>query len=172
MITIINGTNRPGNFTQAVSLKYKQILDNKRIDSKYFSLENLPDNFGLKNIYDADSPLLQPIIKEYILPADKLVIISPEYNGSFPGVLKVFFDAIHPKYFRDKKIALVGTADGRSGNLRGLDSLTNNLNYLGAQVLPFKVPVSVIMRLIENGELIDVPTIQSLERQAENLIEF
>ncbi len=172
IITIINGTNRPGNITQIISKKYAQILESKGVNVNYFSLENLPDAFGLKNIYDSGSPLLKPIIQEFLQPVEKLVIVSPEYNGSFPGVLKVFLDAIHPQQFRGKKVALVGVSDGRAGNLRGLDTLTNNFHYLGVHVLPMKVPVSQVMHLIKDEELMDVQTIKTLERQADAFMGF
>ena len=68
--------------------------------------------------------------------------------------------------------ALVGTSDGRSGNLRGLDTLTNNFHYLNVHVLPLKVPISLINNLITNKELTDEGTIKTLERQADLFISY
>jgi len=87
-----------------------------------------------------------------------LVFISPEYNGSYPGVLKLFLDAIsireYARSFKQKKAALCGVASGRAGNLRGIDHLTGVLNHVGVIVMPNNLPLSSIDKLCdENGEI-------------------
>jgi NAD(P)H-dependent FMN reductase len=93
------------------------------------------------------------LLKKYIYAADKLIIISPEYNGSFPGILKLFIDTMPHKALDGKKIALTGVATGRGGNLRGLDHLTGILHYLNAHVMPFKLPISGVAALISDGKV-------------------
>jgi NAD(P)H-dependent FMN reductase len=96
------------------------------------------------------------IDEQYMIDADRWIIVSPEYNGSFPGVLKLFIDAISThKYgetFADKRALLVGVASGRAGNLRGMEHLTGLLNYLKIHVFPQKLPISSIATaLSEDG---------------------
>ena len=51
-------------------------------------------------------------IRDKMVASQKFVIIVPEYNGSFPGVLKTFFDGLKfPSTFTDKNCALVGIYD-------------------------------------------------------------
>jgi NAD(P)H-dependent FMN reductase len=95
----------------------------------------------------------------------------PEYNGSFPGSVKLFIDACtvreYSRNFKDKKAALVGIASGRAGNLRGMDHLTGVLNYLGMTVMPDKLPISSIFKLKNgNGEVTDEDTLKIMEAHA------
>lgn len=172
MITVILATNRPGNQTEAVALKYCQVLTLMGENVNYFSLENLPPDFLVSDMYGRRSELMQNILNEMFIPATKFVVVAPEYNGTFPGVFKLFIDAIHPEIFYTKKVALVGTSAGRAGNVRGMDHLTNTLNYIQVNVLPYKLPISSLPQLLEGNELKDPVTIQLIEQQAKLLVAF
>ncbi len=101
------------------------------------------------------------------------MFVAPEYNGSFPGILKVFLDAVHPDLNRNKKAALIGVSSGRAGNLRGMEHLTGVLNYLGIHVHPNKVPVSSVTNLMNaEGQIKDENTIKILEKHAIDLINY
>jgi chromate reductase len=172
MITVVNGTNRPGNKTQLIAKLYAQLLEAKGIEHMYFSLEALPQSILLTDIYDPAKNTFKQVVDKYILPSDKLVFVLPEYNGSYPGILKLFIDGCAPEIFRDKKVAFVGVASGRSGNIRGMDDLTNAFHYLGMHVLPFKVPVSSVLQLIRNNVFADENTLKALNKQVDLLINY
>ena len=174
MITIICGTNRPSNETQKFVSTYKNLLLSKNQEVKELFLEKIPKDFAFNNsIYNEDSPVLDEIINNYIEPASKIVVISPEYNGSFPGILKAFIDCVPPILFKEKAIALVGIGAGLGGNLRGNDHLTGIFNYLKAFVIPIKVQISKIWSVTdEYGVLNDDKTIEALEEQIDLLIRF
>lgn len=166
MITIISATNRPDNNTLKIANNYFRMMQEKGADPRLLSLENLPHDIAFMEVYGKRTPEFQQILDQYIIPASKFVIISPEYNGSFPGILKVFFDAIHPDTNRNKKVALIGVSTGRAGNLRGMDHLTAILNYLGMHVHPNKLPISQVLNLMDaDGNLKDAYTIKVLEKQ-------
>jgi chromate reductase, NAD(P)H dehydrogenase (quinone) len=170
MITIISATNRPGSSTSKVALNYLQLIEKQGVTAKILSLEKLTADLNFMDLYGKRSEKFQQLLEEYIIPAEKFVFIVPEYNGSFPGILKLFIDAIHPDVNRGKKAALVGVASGRAGNLRGLDHLTGVLHYLGIYVHPNKLPVSSILTLLdEQGKIKDENTIKVLEKQ---IVEF
>ena len=70
---------------------------------------------------------------------EKFVFITPEYNGSFPGVLKAFIDGMRfPGTFEGKKCALVGISAGTQGGALAMSHLTDIFNYLGMTVLANK----------------------------------
>ncbi|GAB4252166.1 MAG: hypothetical protein Kow0079_06780 [Vicingaceae bacterium] len=169
MITIISSSNRKNNNTQIIAKELFNIIRSKQLPAQYFSLEDLPENFKLSDIYEYDNSPLQKIIDDYIDSADVLIFVMPEYNGSYPGVLKVFIDAVKPQYFKGKKVGLIGVASGRAGNLRGLDQLTNVFNYMGAHVAPYKLPISGIENLIEENRLVDKETRNVLENFVDRL---
>jgi len=171
MITIISGSNRTNNKSISFANKYKEILISKGQECKLFSLTDLPETLTFNNLYNYNDSILKDIVEEYIIPAEKLVFVIPEYNGSFPGVLKTFIDANHPKNYKGKIAAIVGIASGRAGNLRGMDHFTAVLHHLQVEVVFNKLPISQIDSLINtNNELVDVSTIELLEQQADQLI--
>lgn len=171
MITIISATNRPNSNSLKIAKNYAQLMEKQGVKSKLFSLESLPNDFIVTDLYNKRSENFQQLLDEYIIPAKKFVFIVPEYNGSFPGILKTFIDAIHPDINRGKMVALVGVASGRAGNLRGLDHLTGILHYLGMHILPQKQPISSVLTLLsEDGTLKDEATIKALEKQIESLL--
>lgn len=149
MITIISATNRPESNTLIVAKKYKELADLKGVECNLFSFEYFPKDFIFTDLYSNRSEKFQQILDKYIIPVKKLVIIAPEYNGSYPGILKSFFDAIHPDVNRNKKVGLVGVATGRGGNIRGMEHLSGVLNYLGMYLLPNRLPISQFSNLID-----------------------
>lgn len=167
MITLINATNRPDNQTQLVTTAYQSLLKERGMDYQYYSMEQLPFNYLKLDSEKSAEELsgLSQIIQTYIANVDKLIVVSPEYQGSFTGIFKLFLDFVKPEYLRGKKIALVGVSNGRAGNLRGLDHLTNIFNYLQANVLAQKLPISSLHTLIKDGKLSDAGTLRAIENQ-------
>jgi len=174
MISIISGTYRSDNLTYKYSELYKRLLEEKDQEVRLLDLGSLPVSFLRDNsIFGTTSHLVNNVLKTYLVEPEKYVIISPEYNGSFPGILKAFIDICDPAIFTGKKAALVGVATGRAGNLRGMDHLTAILHYLEVNVLPFKVPVSRAHTLFdENQEVSDPATLEVLRRQIGKLLLF
>lgn len=173
MITVINATNRPENKTRLVVEAYQKLLMAAGQQTQIFNMAELPLDFIFNASYGKQSQAMDEIIRRRLDPADRLIIISPEYNGSYPGVFKAFIDAIHPKHFYGKKAALVGVASGRAGNLRGMDHLTDVMHHLGVEVLSYKVPISKLETLVNNhGELSDQETLATLSRQIRRFLTF
>lgn len=173
MITVINATNRPENKTRVVVQAYAKLLAESGDEVQIFDMATLPEDFIFNASYGKRSATMEAIIKHKLDTATKLVVIAPEYNGSFPGVFKAFIDAIHPKHFHGKKAALVGVASGRAGNLRGMDHLTDVLHHLGVEVLSYKVPISRLDALMQGqNELTDEETLNALRRQIRRLASF
>jgi len=123
-------------------------------------------------MYGNRSDAFNRVIEEKIIPADKLVFVVPEYNGSYAGVLKLFLDAIHPKHFNNKKAMVVGVAAGRAGNLTGLNHLVTVLNYLQITTMPQKLIISRIEDLIKNRLLTDEVTRNEIKQFVERFIKF
>lgn len=73
--------------------------------------------------------------------ADALLIGSPEYHGSFTGVLKNALDLLEGDDLRGKLIALVATARGDAGAMNTLNHLRQVARWVGAWVMPAQVSV-------------------------------
>lgn len=173
MVTIISATNRPESNSIKIAQSYSQILEKQGVRSKVLSLEKVPVDIAFNELFSRRSGKFQELLDKYIIPSQKYVIIAPEYNGSFPGILKTFIDAMHPELLRGKKVALVGVSSGRAGNLRGMDHLTGILHYLGLHVHPNKLPISSVLSMLDDkGDLKDANTLEALEKHATALINY
>lgn len=173
MITVISCTNRPNSSTFKIAKHYSQLLEKQGVKHKLFSFENLPHDIAFSELFNRRSTTFQQLLDEFVLPAEKFVFVSPEYNGSFPGILKVFLDALHPDINRYKKSSLVGVSNGRAGNLRGMEHLSGILNYLGMHVHPNKLPISCVSTLLDaDGKLKDEDTAKALEKHVIDLITY
>jgi chromate reductase, NAD(P)H dehydrogenase (quinone) len=155
MILIIAGTNRKDSNTLKVANTYKALAEKNGIQVQLLSLTELTSI--------ARDEHFSKIEAELLIPAKKFLFISPEYNGSISGVLKLMIDLSDVKQvLHGKKAALTGVATGRAGNLRGLDHLTNILNHTKITVLPNKLPLSSVSQLIDNTNLIVEPNTVAL----------
>jgi len=180
MITVISGTNRKNSGCLTFASKYQELLCAHTDEAvKLLALETIAHDWFHADMYskNGQSPSLARLQDECIIPAGKFVFIIPEYNGGFPGAVKLFIDACsvrkYKETFNGKKAALVGIASGRAGNLRGMDHMAGVLNHVGMVVMPNKLPISRIEELMDaDGALIDQATLATLELHARELLEF
>jgi len=173
MVTIIAGTNRPKSSTLKVAKYYQKILADKALQTNLLSLTELPGDIIVSDLYGKRSAEFEPI-QQLITDTQKFIFVIPEYNGSFPGVLKVFIDACaFPQSFYDKKVALVGISSGRYGNIRGIDHFTGVCNYVHLNVMPLKIHITSIREELDaDGNLIKEDTIKFTNEQIEKFIRY
>jgi NAD(P)H-dependent FMN reductase len=172
MITIISASNRDGNWTSIFANYCLDYLAKQKVDAQKFELSDLPESLRLKSVYEYDSSIFADISKTIIEPSNKFLFIVPEYNGSIPGILKLFIDGTEPKFFKGKKAALIGISAGRAGNLRGMDHLTDILHYLQVEVMAAKLPISKISELVKDEVIKDSQTIGELDNQLMKFINY
>ncbi|SER39912.1 NADPH-dependent FMN reductase [Pedobacter rhizosphaerae] len=173
MITIIAATNRPNSNTLKVAKYYQKQLQEKGVESNIFSLEHLPVDVLNTDMYGKRSEEFQKI-QDMISNTDKFLFIMPEYNGSYPGVLKVLIDACNfPDSFYDKKAALVGVSSGKYGNIRGVEHFTGVCHYIHLHILPLRLHIpNIKTELNEAGDLIQPDTIKFTNEQIDKFIRF
>jgi len=166
MITIISATNRQDSMTLKMAGIYLNIFSDKSQNVNLLSLED-------KNVCERGNDLLS-IEEKYLIPAEKFVFIVPEYNGSFPGILKVMMDNSDiKKCWWHKKATITGLADGRAGNLRGLDHLTGILHYLKVNVMYNKLHFSRINEEMDkDGILLKAATARVINEQIDQFIKY
>jgi len=171
MITLISGTNRSGSNTRQITDVIAEMYRKSGVQTQIYDLCHLPRDVAFSEVFGQRSEAFGKDIEKFVVNVDKFVFVAPEYNGSFPGILKVFLDAVEPRQWYGKKAALVGLATGRSGNLRGLDHLMGVLNYLQMDVLHFKPNLS---HLVHHPQSLELPKVYEalLERQVELFLEF
>ena len=169
---MISSTNRAGSRTRIVAETYYHILKQKGVGTEFLSLEDLPNDFLVSNMYGSSTKDVDNIVESKIKSVDKYIFVMPEYNGGYPGILKLFIDGISPVHFYDKKAGLVGLSSGKQGNSRGMDAFTNILNYMRVNVLYKKPKLSNIETLIIDDKLIDQASLDALHIHADEFIRF
>jgi len=113
---------------------------------------------------------------EAIRAADGVIIISPEYNYSVPGVLKNAIDwlsRLPDPPFRMKPVAIQSAAPGMIGGARMQYHLRQTLVFLDAIVFTRpEVFVSQAMQKIEDGRLTDQPSRDAISAQLAAFADF
>lgn len=166
MITIVSGTNRIGSNTLKVAKEYQRLLDEKGVKAGLFSLQGV-------NVMTRDADFTA-IENNIIIPTSAFIFIVPEYNGSFPGVLKLLFDnsRSHEIWF-NKQALITGNATGRAGNLRGMDHLADILNYMKITVHPNKLPISQVNKLMDGeGRFTDAIALNAINNQLDEFLNW
>ncbi|WP_257666184.1 NADPH-dependent FMN reductase [Parapedobacter tibetensis] len=173
MITIVSGTNRPHSNTFKLASYYQRKLVEKGVGAHVLSLADLQANFISADMYGKCSATFKPV-QERIIATEKFIFVIPEYNGSFPGILKTFVDACKfPDSFFNKKAALVGLSSGKYGNVRGVDHFTGVCHYVRLNVLPLRIHIPhIFSELNEAGDLYKVDTLRFTNEQIEAFIRF
>jgi chromate reductase len=153
-ILVISCTNRPESNTLKVSRVYLQLLKEQNVETRLLDFCDLPETISFSETFGKRTPEFAKLISENVSAFNKFIFVVPEYNGSFPGILKTFLDSMSPREWANKDACLVGIADGRAGNLRGMEHLTGILNYLKMHVYHDKLPISIINQVMDaNGKL-------------------
>ncbi|MGJ1204721.1 NADPH-dependent FMN reductase [Sphingobacterium lactis] len=173
MNLIISGTNRKHSNSLKVAKFYQKEFRNRGEEFEILSLEDLPADIINTDLYGKRSPEFAEI-QQMVSEAKKFVFIIPEYNGSYPGVLKVFVDACaFPASFFHKKAALVGLSTGKYGNIRGVDHFTGVCNYVRLHVLPLKIHIPLIQNEInQEGDFTDPLTLKFITEQIEEIVRY
>lgn len=156
-IPVILGTERDGRQSEHLAryvlsrLQARTGIETVLIDPAEHEFGNL--RARAKDVADADTPDLKAFI-EQMHAADGFVIVTPEYNFSFPGALKNLLDVTF-KPWNKKPFGLVGCG-GIAGGMRAIDSLRQVVSGLGAICVPAHIPVQFIAKTFgAAGPLVD-----------------
>jgi chromate reductase, NAD(P)H dehydrogenase (quinone) len=144
-----------------------------------------PESIGEIPLYDADvedqgMPLAVQRLKERIAQADGLLIVTPEYNNSIPGVLKNATDWLSrpaediPRVFRGRPVAIMGATIGSGGTALSQAACLPVLRFLGMRPwFERAVLISDAARQFDgDGRLADAATRQRIRTFVEDFGAF
>jgi chromate reductase, NAD(P)H dehydrogenase (quinone) len=173
MITMIVGTNRPDSNTRRVANHIEEIYAVLRTPLRVLDLAKLPPEIFSPVSY-AEKPKAFHPFADAILEASGLVVVTPEYNGSVPGVLKYFIDMLKfPESFEKRPVCFVGLAAGMWGALRPVEQLQAIFGYRNAHIYPERVFLPQVNNLLDDaGRVKDQEILDRLKAQAEGFIKF
>jgi chromate reductase len=173
-IIIIVGTNRKDSMSRHIADHYHLILQQLGKPSDILDLSGLPPDFMTTALYEntGKNPEFNRY-KEVVERAKKMVFIVPEYNNSYPGVLKAFIDGMsYPSGLSNKKVALVGLSANHQGGALALSHLNDIFSYLGTNTLALRVKLAQIRNYWKEGALHNELYNMLLQQQAQQLIDF
>ena len=173
VLTLISGTNRPGSNTRKVAAQVEEVYRGLEVPLAVLDLAKLPPEIFSASSYGQKPKSFEPFAQG-ILDAIGLVVVTPEYNGGMPGVLKYFIDMLKfPESFDRRPVCFVGLSAGQWGALRPVEQLQSIFGYRNAFVYPERVFLPDIGDLLgEDGRLKDADLVKRLRAQAVGYVEF
>jgi len=173
MMTLLVGTNRPDSNTRKVARHVEEIYASLKVPLRVLDLAQLPPEIFSPSSYAEKPKSFQPF-SEGVLQASGLHVVTPEYNGSLPGVLKYFIDMLKfPESFERRPVCFTGVAAGIWGALRPVEQLQAIFGYRNAYIYPERVFLPGIGKLLDaHGRLTDAELLGRLQKQAEGFTDF
>lgn len=173
MLTILSGTNRPGSSTRKVVRHLEGVYQGLARPFAVVDLLELPPDAFTSASYAQKPAALQSFV-DRMLASTALVVVTPEYNGGFPGALKYFIDLLpFPASLQGRPTAFVGVAAGEWGALRPVEQLQALFGYRNAYVYPERVFIRQCTRVLDaDGNITDADIVKRLAAQAEKFLEF
>jgi chromate reductase len=167
------GSLRKNSYNRA-GLKIAQQLVPEGAELEIVTLDEIPP---FNQDYENDEPAAVRFFKEKIHHADSLLVVTPEYNYSIPGVLKNAIDwASRPtgtSVLEGKPAAIMGIG-GRFGTVRAQQHLRQVFHYLNMPVL-LKPEVHVMAaweKFDDDGNLTDDKTREQIQALVEALLQW
>jgi NAD(P)H-dependent FMN reductase len=172
-ILVISGTNRPGSNAMKVARVLVDHYKAADTPAEVLSLTELGPEVFAGSAY-ASKPPSMLALQQRVLDAMGLHVVTPEYNGSFPGVLKHFIDLLKfPESFERRPVAFTGEANGASGAQRSVEQLQMVFGHRNAHIYPQRVFIGAVKtRFDAEGRMTDPEIDGRLARQAAGFAAF
>jgi NAD(P)H-dependent FMN reductase len=158
-IPIILGTARQGRESEhAARLVLEQTKKRAGVDTEFIDVRTLP-----MRLDDAGEQMKDPKFASTIERCDALIIVTPEYNHSFPGLLKHALD-MNLKEYIHKAVGICGVSAGQFGGARVIENLLSVMRELGLVTIFEDVNFGKVGTLFdEHGSLLDQNFIRRID---------
>jgi chromate reductase, NAD(P)H dehydrogenase (quinone) len=173
MIVQLIATNRPGSNTAKVAAHVAEIYAAKGSPLDVVDLHKLPPEIFAPTSY-AEKPASFAPFQDALSKASGIVVVTPEYNGGFPGVFKYFIDMLKfPETFTGKPFAFVGLSAGGGGAVRPVEQFSALVTYLRGIIYPGTVNIPGVNQHLDASDRLKTPElVERLEKQADGFIKF
>ena len=165
-IPVILGTTRKGRMS-AHAARFIVGQNEKRdgIKTELIDISKLP-----MPVDDAGEAIKDPAFSERMAMADALVIVTPEYNHSFPGLLKHILDSCLKEYIH-KPAGIVGVSAGPFGGVRAIQDFLPVIRELGLVNIFWDVNFGNVGKVFDDsGNLLDQAFITRADKFLNELV--
>ena len=165
-IPVILGTARKGRLSaHAARFVTDQLAQRQGVETELIDIAKLP-----LPVNDAGEDIKDPGFSEKMNRADALVLVVPEYNHSFPGLLKHVLDSCLEEYIH-KAVGVVGVSSGPFGGSRVIQNLIPVMRELGLVVIFWDVNFGSVSKVFdEAGQLLEKAFVRRTEKFLKELI--
>lgn len=165
-IPVILGTVRKGRMSEhAARLMTAEVAKRPNVETELIDIARLPlpaDNAG--------EAIKDPEFSSKMMRADALVIVSPEYNHGYSGLLKHVLDSCLKEYIH-KAVGIAGVSAGAFGGTRGIQDLLPVMRELGLVTIFWDVNFANVQKLFgPDGSLQDETMLRRIDQFLKELI--
>jgi NAD(P)H-dependent FMN reductase len=165
-IPVILGTARQGRQSEhAAKLVFEQTKKRPNLDTELIDIRNLP-----MRLDDAGEEMKDPVFSATVERCDGLILVVPEYNHGYPGLLKQALD-MNLKEYIHKAVGICGVSAGPFGGSRVIENLLPVMRELGLVTIFEDVNFGTVRKLFdEQGNLLDQNYIRRVDKFLDELI--
>jgi NAD(P)H-dependent FMN reductase len=166
-IPVILGTTRQGRQSEHVAkFIVEQIATRDDVETELIDIRKIAIATN-----DAGESIKDPQFSATVDRADGLIIVAPEYNHGYPGLLKHVLDSCLKEYIH-KAVGLCGVSAGPFGGTRVIQNLLPVMRELGLMTIFYDLNFGNVQHLFdESGNLIDKQTyIRRLDKFMNELV--
>ena len=165
-IPIILGTSRRGRQSENVArFVFEQTRKRAGVETELIDVCSLP-----MKLDDAGEQMKDPKFSATINRCDGLIIVTPEYNHGYPGLLKHALDMNLEEYIH-KAVGICGVSAGSFGGVRAIEALLPVMRELGLVTIFWDVNFGNVAKLFDDqGNLLDQNYVRRLDKFLNELI--
>jgi len=165
-LPILLGTARQGRESEQVArFVFEQTKKRAGVETELIDVRTLP-----MRLDDAGEQMKDPAFAATIERCDGLVIVTPEYNHGYPGLLKHALD-MNLKEYIHKAVGICGVSAGPFGGTRVIEQLLPVVRELGLVAIFEDVNFGRVGTLFdEEGKLLDQNYVRRLDKFLSELI--
>jgi NAD(P)H-dependent FMN reductase len=165
-IPIILGTTRRGRQSENVArFVFEQTRKRADVETELIDVRTLP-----MKLDDAGEQMKDPEFSATIDRCDGLIVVTPEYNHGYPGLLKHALDMNLEEYIH-KAVGICGVSAGSFGGVRAIEALLPVMRELGLVTIFWDVNFGNVAKLFDDqGKLLDQSYVRRLDKFLNELI--
>ena len=165
-IPVILGTARQGRQTENVArFVFEQTKKRADVETELIDVRELP-----MKLDDAGEQMKDPKFSAAVERCDGLIIVTPEYNHGYPGLLKHALD-MNLKEYIHKAVGICGVSAGPIGGARVIENLLPVMRELGLVTIFWDVNFGNVQTIFdEQGNLLDRNYVRRVDKFLNELI--